>query len=163
MTFAGRDITKIVAEEVESLSWHLRETIRVRELAAKHRLGQMRRLLMLEENKICKRKFGFDRIDTAAEMEEKRSRTSLILGPFFYSNMLNPRRPHAPDEFTPEMKGYVQGVKMEMVISQPAPPQCNPLPRRSAVDMGSEKPGTSRRSPAVGTGSDGPGVSRVET
>ena len=44
----GRNITA----EVESTSRRLRETIRVRELAAMHRLGQMRRLLMLEEQKI---------------------------------------------------------------------------------------------------------------
>ena len=37
--------------------------------------------------------------------------------------------------------------------------QCDPLPRRAAVDTGSEEPGTPRRSPAIGTGS-GPGVSQ---
>ena len=51
MTVDGRDITKIIAEEVEATSWRLREMIRVRELSATHRLGQMRRLLMLEEQK----------------------------------------------------------------------------------------------------------------
>ena len=54
MTFDGRDITKMIAEEVEATSWRIRETIRVRELAATHRLGQMRRLLMLEEHKAWK-------------------------------------------------------------------------------------------------------------
>ena len=50
-TVDERDITKMFAEEVEATSWRLRETIRVRELAATHRLGRMRRLLMLEEQK----------------------------------------------------------------------------------------------------------------
>ena len=52
---------------------------------------------------------------------------------------------------------------MEIILSQPASPQCDPLPRRAAVDTGSEESGTSPRSPAIGTGSDGPGASRFET
>ena len=40
--------------------------------------------------------------------------------------------------------------------------QCDPSPRRAAVDMGSEKPGMPPRSPAISTGS-GPGVSRTKT
>ena len=51
MTVDGRNTTKMIAEEVEATSWRLRETVRVRKLAATHRLGQMRRLLMLEEHK----------------------------------------------------------------------------------------------------------------
>ena len=51
MTVDERDITNMIAEEVEATSWRLRETIRVRELAATHRLGQMRCLLMIEEQK----------------------------------------------------------------------------------------------------------------
>ena len=50
MTVDKCDIAKIIAE-VEATSWRLRETIRVRELAAMHRLRQVRRLLMLEEHK----------------------------------------------------------------------------------------------------------------
>ena len=40
--------------------------------------------------------------------------------------------------------------------------QCDPSPRRAAVDTGSEEPETPPRSPAIGTG-PGPGVSRAET
>ena len=40
--------------------------------------------------------------------------------------------------------------------------QCDPSPRRAAVDMGSEEPRTPPRSPAIDTGL-GPGVSRAET
>ena len=40
--------------------------------------------------------------------------------------------------------------------------QCNPSPRRAAVDKGSEEPGEPRRSLAIGMGSE-PGASRVET
>ena len=79
-TVDERDITKMIAE-VEVTSWRLRETIRVRELAAT--LGQMRRLLMLVEEKAWKRDFGFDRIETTVEMDEKRFRTSLVSDPFF--------------------------------------------------------------------------------
>ena len=40
--------------------------------------------------------------------------------------------------------------------------QCDPSPRRAAVDTGSEEPGEPRRSPAIGTRS-GPRVSQAET
>ena len=40
--------------------------------------------------------------------------------------------------------------------------ECDPSPRRAAVDTGSEKPGTPPQSPAISTGS-GPGASRAET
>ena len=120
----------------------------------------MRRLLMHKKHKTWKREFGFDRIDTATEMDEKRSRTSTspVPAPFFYRNMVIPRHPHTPDEVTLEMKVDVEGLRMEIILSQPASPQCTPLPRLAAVDTGSEKPGTPPRSPAIGTGSDGPGV-----
>ena len=40
--------------------------------------------------------------------------------------------------------------------------QCDPSPRRAAVDTGSEEPREPRRSPAIGTGS-GPGISQLKT
>ena len=162
MTADTRDAARRIAD-VEVTSWRIRETNQIRDLAATHRLGQMRRLLMLEEQKAWKREFGFDRIETAAEVNEKRFRTSLVSDPFFYRNMSNPRRPHTPDEFTLEMKVDVKRLRMEIILSQPAPPQCDLLPRRAAVDTGSEEPGTLRRSPAIDTGSDEPGVSRTES
>ena len=61
MTIDERDIRNIIAD-TEATNRRLRETIRVRELAATHRLGQMRRLLMLEEQNAWKRKAGFDYI-----------------------------------------------------------------------------------------------------
>ena len=99
-------------------------------------------------------------------MDENCSRisTSPVPDPFFYSNMLNPRRQYTPDKFTLEMRVDVERLRMAISLSQPAPQsQCDPSPRRAAVDTGSEEAGTPRRSPAVGTGSDEPGVSRVET
>ena len=133
------------------------------ELDATHRLGQMRRLLMHEEHKAWKREFGFDRIERAAEMDEKRSRTSTspVLNPFFYRNIVIPKHPHTPDEFTLEMKVDVEGLRMEIILLQPASSQCDPSPRRAAVDTGSEEPGTPPQSPAIGTGSEEPGASRV--
>ena len=56
----------MVADDVEATIWLIRETTRVRELAATDRIGKMRRLLMLEEHKTWIREFGFDRIETAA-------------------------------------------------------------------------------------------------
>ena len=171
MTFKKRDFARI-SEDVEATIWRLGETIRVAELAATHRLGQMRRLLMHEKHKTWKREFGFDRIETTAEMDEKRSRTSTspVPDPFFYRNMVIPRRPHTPDTFTFEMKVDVEGLRMEIILSQPASSQCDPSPassqcdpslRRAAVDTGSEEPGTPPRPPAIGTGSREPGASRA--
>ena len=152
-----------MSENVEATIWRLRETIRVAELAATHRLGQMCRLLMHEKHKAWKREFGLDRIEMAAEMDEKRSRTSTspVPDPFFYRNMIISRRPHTPDEFTLEMKVDVEGLRMEIILSQPASSQCDPSPRRAAVDTGSEERGTPPRSPAIGTGSEEHGASRA--
>ena len=162
MTLDECDVRKIIAQVlVEGTSWRPRETIQVRELAATYRLGQMRRLRMLEEQNAWKREAGFDYLDTAAEMDARRSRTDPVPEPFFYRNMFNPRCPHTPDELTLEMRVDVERLRMEIVLSQPEPPlQCDASPRRlPAVDTGSEEPGTLRRLPAIGTGSDEPGVS----
>ena len=133
--------------------------------AATYRLGQMRRLLMHEKHEAWKREFGFDCIETAAEMDEKRSRTSTspVPNPLFYRNMVIPRHPHTPDEFTLEMKVDVEGLRMEIILSQPASSQCDPSPRRAAVNTGSEEPGTPQQSPAIGTGSEEPEASRAQT
>ena len=115
---------------------------------------------MHEKHKAWKREFGFDRIETAAEMNEKRSRTSTspVPNPFFYRNMVIPRHPHTPDEFTLEMKVDVEGLRMEIILSQPASSQCDSSPRHAAVDTGSEEPGTPQQSPAISTGSEEPGT-----
>ena len=96
-------------------------------------------------------------------MDEKRSHisTSPIPDLFFYRNMVIPRRPHTPDEFTLERKVDLEGLRMETILSQPASSQCDPSPRCAAVDTGSEEPGTPPRSPAIGTGSEEPGASRA--
>ena len=107
---------KIIAE-VEAISWRLRECIRVRELAAAYRLGRMRRLRVLEEQKAWKREAGFDYIDTTAEMDARRSRTSLVSEPFFYSKMFDPRWSYTYDEFTLEMRVDVEKLRMETLLS----------------------------------------------
>ena len=138
-----------ISEDVKATIW-----------AATHRLKQMRRLLMHEKHKAWKREFGFDRVETAAEIDEKRSRTSTspVPNPFFYRNMVVPRHPHTPDEFTLKMKVDVEGLRMEIILSQPASSQCGPSPRRAAVDTGSEEPETPQQSPAISTGPEEPGT-----
>ena len=162
MTAEERDFARM-SEELGTTIWRLRETVRVAKLAATHRLGQMRSLLMHEKHKVWKREFGFDRIETAAEMDEKRSRTSTspVPNPFFYRNMVIPEYPHTPEEFNLQMKVDVEGLRMEIILSQPPSSECDPSPRRAAVDTGSEEPGTPPQSPAISTGS--PGASRAET
>ena len=148
MTVEERDFTRM-SQNVEATIW-----------AATHRLGQMRSLLMHEKHKVWKREFGFYRNETAAEMDEKRSRTSTspVPNPFFYRNMVIPSHPHTPDEFTLEMKVDVEGLRTEIILSQPASSQCDPSPRRAAVYTGSEEPGTPQQSPAISTGPVEPGT-----
>ena len=113
---------------------------------------------MHKKHKTWKREFGFDRTETATEMDEKRSRTSTrpVPDPFFYRNMVIPGHPPTPDEFTLEMKVDVDGLRMEIILAQPASSQCGPSPRRAAVYTGSEELGKPRRSTAIGTGQMGP-------
>ena len=147
MPIEESDVRKIIAE-VEATSRRLRECIRVRELASTHRLGRMRRLRMLGQQKAYKREAGFDRIETIAEMCERH-----FIADFhsetLYTKLYNPKWPHTPEEHTVEMRVDVDRLRMENFISQPAPPpQCDSSPRRS---------------PAIGTRSDEPGGSRAES
>ena len=107
MTVEERDFTRM-SKNVKATIW-----------AATHHLGQMRCLLMHEKHKAWKREFGFDRIETAAEMDEKRSRTSTtpVPNPFFYRNMVISNHPHTPDDFTLEMKVDFEGLRMEIILS----------------------------------------------
>ena len=107
MLIQESDVRKIIAE-VEATSWRLRECVRVTKLTPIHRIGQICRLRMLEEQKAWKREASFDYNETAAEMNARRSRTNLVSEPFFYSKMFNPRWPHIHDEFTLETR--VDGV-----------------------------------------------------
>ena len=120
MSIDESDVRKIIAE-VQATNWLLRESIRVRELAATYRLRQMRCLRMLEEQKVWKREAGSDHIDIAAKMNAQRFCTNLVSEPF-YSKMFNPRWPHSPEEFTLEMRVDVERLRMEIVLSQSAPP-----------------------------------------
>ena len=139
------------------------ENVKATNRAATHRLGQMRRLLMHEKHKVWKREFVFDRIETATEMDQKRSRTSTspVPNPFFYRNTVIHNHPHTPDEFTLEMKVDVEGLWMEIIFSQPASSECDPSPQRAAISTGSGEPGTPPQLLAISTGS--PGASQAET
>ena len=97
-------------------------------------------------------------------MNEKRSRTSTspVLNPFFYRNMVIPEHPHTPEEFNLKMKVNVEGLRMEIILSQPLSSECDPPPRRAAVDKGSEEPGTPTQSPAISSES-GPEAPEAET
>ena len=63
---------------IEAACWRLREYLRAKELGSTDRLGQMRRLRMLEGQRAWKREASFDRIDPAAEVNVQRFRTSLF-------------------------------------------------------------------------------------
>ena len=119
---------------------------------------------MLEEQKAWKREAGFDRIEITAEVDARRFRVGFDSEPL-YTKLYNPRWPHTPEEYALEMRVDVERLRMEILLSQPAPPpQCDSSPRRlPAVDTGSDEPRTPRRLPAIGTGSDEPGVSLAES
>ena len=154
MTIEERDVARM-SEDLGTTIWRLRETVRVAKLAATHRLEQMRSLLMHERHKVWKREFGYDRIEIAAEMDEERSRTSTspVSNPFLYINMVISEHPHTPEEFHLQMKVDLEGLRMEIIVSQPSSSECDTSPRRAAVDTGSEEPGTPTQSPAISKGS----------
>ena len=60
------------------------------------------------------------------------------------------------------MKVDVEGLRMEIILSQPSSSECDTSPRRAAVDTGSEEPGTPTQSPAISKGS-GPEAQQAET
>ena len=63
----------------------------------------------------------------------------------------------------PETSVQPDGVIGEHRAGEDSPSsECDPSPRRAAVDTGPEEPGTPQQSPAISTGS-GPGASRAET
>ena len=163
MTIEERNVARM-SEDLGTTIWRLRETVRVAKLAATHRPEQMRSLLMHERHKIWKREFGYDRIEIAAEMDEKCSRTSTspVSNPFLYRNMVIPEHPHTPEEFHLRMKVDVEGLRMEIIFSQPSSSEGDTSPRRAAVDTGSEEPGTPTQSPAISKGS-GPEAQQSET
>ena len=148
MTVEERDVSRM-SENVKATIW-----------VATHRLGKMRFLLMHEKYKVWKREFGYDRLETAAEMDEKRSRTSTspVPNPFFYRNMVISTHPHTPDGFNLQMKVDVEGLRMEIILSQTPSSECDPSPRRGAVDTGSEEPETPQQSPATSTRPVEPGT-----
>ena len=59
------------------------------------------------------------------------------------------------------MKVDVEGLRIEIILSQPASSQWDPSPQRATVDTLPEEPGTPPRSPAIGTVSEEPGVSQA--
>ena len=130
-TVEERDYARM-SEDLGTTIWRLRETVRVAKLAATHRLGQMRSLLLHERHKVWKREFGYDRLETAAEMDEKRSRisTSPVTNPFFYKSMVIPDHPHTPEEFSLQMKVDVEGLRMEINLSQPPSSEYDTSPWR---------------------------------
>ena len=141
---------------IGATSRRLCECIWIRELAATNRLGKCVVCGCSRSRRPGSERSASTVLRRQPKLDAQRFRTSLVSEPF-YSKLCNPRWLHNPDEFTPEMRVDVKRLRMEIVLSKPAPrPQSDPSPRHlPAVDTGSEEPG---RSPAIGTGSDEPGV-----
>ena len=120
MSIQESDVRKIIAE-VGATSWRLRECIRMRKLAVRHRLGKMHRLRMLKEQEAWKQEAGFNRIEITGKMDERRLRTGFDSQPFC-TKPYNPRGSHTPDEYKLEMEVDVERLRMEILLSQPTPP-----------------------------------------
>ena len=108
-----RDVRQIIAE-VEATSWCLRECIRVRELAATHRLERMCRLWMLEKQKAWKRKAGFDRIEIIDEMREHHFLVGFDSEPL-YTKLYNPRWPYSREEHKLDMDAEIERLRLEIL------------------------------------------------
>ena len=77
--------------------------------------------------------------------------------------ILNTKYPLPVQRPAPEISVQPDGVIGEHRAGENSTSsECDPSPRRAAVDTGSEEPGTPPQSPVISTGS-GPGASRAET
>ena len=83
------DARNMIAE-LAATSWNPRECIQVRELAASHRLEQVQRFRMLEEQKTWKREAEFVRIEIIAEMHAQRVHAGFDSVPL-YTELYSPR------------------------------------------------------------------------
>ena len=139
--------TREMIQKLEATCWRLLEYILVRELTATHRLERMRRLQMLVEQKAWKREAGFDRIEITAEICAQHLHAGFD-SETLYNGLYNPRWPHSPEEHKLEMDVDVEQLRLEILLSQPAPSRQDYL--------------SPRRSPAVGTGLHEFGVLRAD-
>ena len=91
----------------------------------------MRRLRMLEEQEVWKREAGFDRIEIIVQLGAQSFPTGFDSEPLSFK-LYNPRYPHTPAKYTLEMNVDVGRLRIEILLSQPAPPpQFASSPRRS--------------------------------
>ena len=121
----------LVLEEIATIHGRVHKRIRVRELAASHKLEKMRRVQMLKQRPTWTREIGLDRIETIAEMhEETLRRLPADFDPEpVYAGFYSARRPHTPEEFTLDMKVEVKGLSMGLLLSEPPPPEYDLPPR----------------------------------
>ena len=127
MSIKEHGVRNMIAE-LEATWWRLREYTRVKELAASHRLERTRRLCMLEEQEARKREAGFDRIEIIVKIYAQHLRAGFD-SESRYTKLYIPRWTHTPAEYTLEMNVDAELLRMEMILSQPAPPpQCDSSP-----------------------------------
>ena len=121
MNFPDReqDARKMI-REIGATCWRLRECIWVRKLASTHRLERMRRLRMLEGQKAWTRQAGFDRIEITSEMRAQHLHAGFDSKPI-HTELYNPKCPHTPEEHKLEMDVDVERLRLEILLSQPAP------------------------------------------
>ena len=97
-----------------------------------HKLQQIRCVRMLEKQATWMREGRFDRNEAVAERPERTMRhlsASYDPEPFHIGVQYNTRWPPSPEEFTVSIK-EVNGLRLELLLSQPPPPSPQLLPRR---------------------------------
>ena len=96
-------------------------------------------------------------------LQSKRIKTRNGILPASLKRILKTNHPLTVRRPAPETSVQPDDVMGEHRTGENSPSsQCDPSPRRAAINTGSEEPGPPPRSPATGTGS-GPGVSQPET
>ena len=105
--------------------------IRVKELAALHKLEQMLRVRILERQSTWKRENDVDRIASIAERHEETLRplhTGYDPEHFCTRIRYNARRPPISEEFSVGLKVEAERLRLERLLSQPPSPKL--LPRK---------------------------------
>ena len=100
----------------------VRKRIWARELAAAHKLEQIRRVRMIEKRVAWKKEGGKIEIIAGMHEETLRRLRAGFDSEHFYTGSYNPRRPPTPEEFTLDLKVEVESLRMELLFSQQLPP-----------------------------------------
>ena len=124
MTLPERD-AHLMPEELAAIRGRVHKLIKVRELAALHKLEQMLRVRMPEQQATWKIENVFDRTEIRVERHgETLRRLYAGFDPEpFCTGLYNARQPPTPEEFTLGLKAEVKRLRLNIFLLQPLPRQ----------------------------------------